>query len=546
VRWPSLASAVVEKDERADLVITSFRTYAALVGLLCLTASCSSSPSSSSSAPGGREAVGTTGSKSVAGKRPPLPQGEDGDKLPDVPSPYDALPAETRGLLDTPFTGDFDAMVKRRLIRAGVVFNRTQYFIDKGVQRGISYESINLFEEDLNKRLKTGLLRVHVAIVPLSRDQLFSSLQEGKVDLVAAALTITPERRKQVDFSIPTRTGVSEIAVTSKDAPPIATTDDLAGREVFVRRSSSYYESLLDLNADLKSRGKPPVIIKAAPDALEDDDVLEMVNAGLVELTIVDDFVAELWLQVFPDIRLHKDAVVRTGGEISVGVRKNNPRLLGAVNAWIKKYGPGTAFGNTIEKRYLQSTQYVKDAASEGERRKLRAMVKLFETYGGRYNVDYLLMAAQGFQESRLDQSARSHVGAIGVMQVMPATGKDLAVGDITKVEPNIHAGVKYFRFMMDQFYKDEPMDELNKGLMTLASYNAGPGRLRQLRSETARRGLDPNKWFGNVERVVSERVGRETVQYVSNIYKYYVAYRLVLDRDQARERARGEVTNNP
>jgi membrane-bound lytic murein transglycosylase MltF len=172
--------------------------------------------------------------------------------------------------------------------------------------------------------------------------------------------------------------------------------------------------------------------------------------------------------------------------------------------------------------------------------------VKLFETYGGRYNVDYLLMAAQGFQESRLDQSARSHVGAIGVMQVMPATGKDLAVGDITKVEPNVHAGVKYFRFMMDQFYKDEPMDELNKGLMTLASYNAGPGRLRQLRAETARRGLDPNKWFGNVERVVSERVGRETVQYVSNIYKYYVAYRLVLDRDQARERARGEVANNP
>jgi membrane-bound lytic murein transglycosylase MltF len=512
-----------------------------------LIASCSSSPSSSSSAPGGRESVGTSGSTSVAEKRPPLPQGEDGDKpLPDVPSPYDALPAETRGLLETPFTGDFDAMVKRRLIRAGVVFNRTQYFIDKGVQRGISYESINLFEEELNKRLKTGLLKVHVAIVPLSRNQLFSALQDGKVDLVAAALTITPERRKQVDFSTPTRTGVSEIGVTSKDAPPVATKDDLSGREVFVRRSSSYYESLESLNQDLKSRGKAPVVIKEAPDALEDDDVLEMVNAGLVELTIVDDFIAEFWLQVFPDIRLHKDAAVRTGGEIAVGVRKSNPKLRQAVNAWIKKYGPGTAFGNTVEKRYLQGTKYVKNAASDAERKKLVALVKLFEKYGSRYNVDYLLMAAQGFQESRLDQSARSQVGAIGVMQVMPATGKDLAVGDINLVEPNVHAGVKYFRFMMDEFYKDEPMDELNKGLMTLASYNAGPGRLRQLRSETARRGLDPNKWFGNVERVVSERVGRETVQYVSNIYKYYVAYRLVQDRNRARERARGEVTKSP
>ena len=261
-------------------------------------------------------------------------------------------------------------------------------------------------------------------------------------------------------------------------------------------------------------------------------------------LTIVDDFVAEFWHQVFPDIRLHKDAAVRTGGEIAIGVRKNNPKLLQAANAWIKKYGPGTAFGNTMERRYLESTKYVNNAASEAERKKLVALVKLFETYGNRYDVDYLLMAAQGFQESRLDQTARSHVGAIGVMQVMPATGKELAVGDISKVEPNVHAGIKYFRFMMDQFYKDEPMDELNKGLMTLASYNAGPGRLRQLRRETERRGLNPNVWFGNVERVASERIGRETVQYVSNIYKYYVAYRLVVDRQEARARARGEVAN--
>jgi membrane-bound lytic murein transglycosylase MltF len=151
-------------------------------------------------------------------------------------------------------------------------------------------------------------------------------------------------------------------------------------------------------------------------------------------------------------------------------------------------------------------------------------------------------MAAQGYQESQLDQSVRSRVGAIGVMQIMPATGRDLAVGDITQTEPNIHAGVKYFRFMMDEFYKDEPMTELNKGLMTLASYNAGPGRMRQLRRETARRGLDPNVWFGNVERIVSERIGRETVQYVSNIYKYYVAYRLVMEREGERTRARTAV----
>jgi membrane-bound lytic murein transglycosylase MltF len=511
-----------------------------------VTTACSASKPAS--AEGASTAAGTSGKAGAADGTTsaiPLPVGVEGDApIPPTPSPYDALPPEARSLLDTPFTGDADEMVKRRLIRAGVVFNRTQYFIDHGVQRGISYESLKLFEEEINKRLKTGLLKINVAIVPLTRDNLFPALAQGKVDLVAAALTITPERRKVAMFSTPTRKDVSEVVISSADDPPIATADDLSGREVFVRRSSAYYESLQELNQSLSRRGKAPVTIKEAPEPLEDDDILEMVNAGLVDITVMDDFVGQLWQKVFPKIRINESAAVKTGGEIAVGVRKNNPKLLRAVNTWIKEYGPNTAFGNIMERRYLQSTKYVKDADSQAERKKLQTLVKFFQTYGKEYDVDFLLMAAQGFQESGLDQDAKSHVGAIGVMQVMPETGKDLKVGDIKQVEPNIHAGVKYFRFMMDNFYKDEPMDDLNKALMTLASYNAGPGRMRSLRAETKRRGLDPNVWFGNVENVVSERVGRETVTYVSNIYKYWVAYRLVmqhgLNRDKAKEAVKG------
>jgi membrane-bound lytic murein transglycosylase MltF len=128
-------------------------------------------------------------------------------------------------------------------------------------------------------------------------------------------------------------------------------------------------------------------------------------------------------------------------------------------------------------------------------------------------------------------------------MQVMPATGKELNVGDITQTEANIHAGVKYMRFMMDQYFADEPkMDRLNKGLMTFAAYNAGPGRLRQLRREAEKRGLDPNVWFGNVEQIASERIGRETVTYVSNIYKYYVAYKLGSEERARREAAKARL----
>jgi membrane-bound lytic murein transglycosylase MltF len=461
------------------------------------------------------------------------------EPLPPAVSPYDALPEEVRVALDSPFTGDFDEMVKRRLIRAGVVANRTHYFIDKGQQRGMAYESLRLFEEEVNKRLKTGLLKVNVAFVPLSRDQLIPALVEGKVDLLAASLTITPERERLVSFSDPTRTGVSEIVVTGKQVPAVATAEGLSGREVFIRHSSSYYESVMRLNEQLKTRGQAPITVKEAPEALQDDDILEMVNAGLVDATIVDDFVAEFWHEVFPSIVLNPGAAVRTGGSIAVAVRKENPQLLRAANIWIKEYGPSTVFGNTMDRRYLQSTAYVKRASDEAERKKFQTLVQLFRKYGEQYQLDYVLMAAQGYQESTLDHSARSHVGAIGVMQVMPATGKELNVGDITELEPNIHAGVKYIRFMMDQYYKDDPMDDTNKLLMTLASYNAGPGRMRQLRAETAKRGLNPNVWFGNVERITSERIGRETVQYVSNIYKYYVAYRLTLEQIEQRQRAK-------
>jgi membrane-bound lytic murein transglycosylase MltF len=238
---------------------------------------------------------------------------------------------------------------------------------------------------------------------------------------------------------------------------------------------------------------------------------------------------------VFPALVLHENVTVRAGSNLGIAVRKNNTQLRAALNSFMGKYGLGSAFGNQVERRYLIDTTYVKSAASDDERKKFLAVVELFRKYGNQYTLDFLLLAAQGYQESRLDHSARSHVGAIGIMQVMPGTGRDMKVGDITQMEPNIHAGVKYMRSVMDANFRDEPMDLLNRGLFTFAAYNAGPGRIRQLRREAEKKGLDPNVWFGNVEQIASERIGRETVTYVSNIYKYYIAYRLVLEEIERR-----------
>ena len=480
--------------------------------------------------------VATTAAPAAAGRAASgAPDATVEEPLP--PLAYEeALPEAVRAELGESFTGDLDEMVKRRLVRVGVAYNRTLYFVDRGVQRGIAYEYGKLMDDELNKRRKTGNLKVAFWFVPLPRDQLLRALVEGKVDMVIAQLTVTPERAKLVDFTDPTRTDVSEIVVTGPGAPPIASAEDLSGQEVFVRRSSSYYHSLLALNDRLKAAGKAPVSIEEAPENLEDDDLLEMVNAGLVDITIVDDYLAKFWQQVFTNLNVHEAVTLRTGGNLAVAIRKNSPQLAAGLNAIIDQHGLGTVFGNTMQKRYLQSTRYVKDAASEAERQRFMALTELFRKYGDQYDMDYLLMAAQGFQESGLDQSVRSRVGAIGVMQVMPATGKDLGVGDISQLEPNIHAGVKYMRWIMDEYYKDEPMDRLNKGLFAFASYNAGAGRIRQLRREAEKRGLDPNVWFGNVEQIASERIGRETVTYVSNIYKYYVAYRLIMADREKRE----------
>jgi len=434
-----------------------------------------------------------------------------------------------------PFTGDFDEMVKRRLIRMGVTFNRTFYFLDKGVQRGIAYDYGRLMEERLNTVLKTGNMKVFVALIPLPRDMLLPALLEGKVDLVAAQTTVTPEGQKVVDFSDPTRTNVNEILVTGRGVPAAASVEGLSGREVFVRKTSSYHRSLLALNEKFKAQGKPPVDIQAAPENLEDDDLLEMVNAGLIPAVVVDDYLATFWKKVFPNLTVHEDVAVRTGASLAVAFRKNSPQLAAALNKFLGNYGLGTSFRNQVERRYLVNTSYVKNAASDAERKKFVAVVQLFRKYSDKYSLDFLLMAAQGYQESTLNQDAKSPVGAVGIMQVMPATGKDLKVGDITQLEPNIHAGVKYMRTTIDAFFKDEPMDNLNKGLFAFASYNAGPGRVRQLRREADKRGLNPNLWFGNVEVIASERIGRETVTYVGNIYKYYVAYRLIVEEMERR-----------
>jgi membrane-bound lytic murein transglycosylase MltF len=435
------------------------------------------------------------------------------------------------------FKDDFDRMLERRVVRVLVPYSRTLFFNDRGSQRGLTADALHEFEQWLNKKFKTGSRPITVVAGPTTRDRLFRYLVDGYGDIAAGSLTITEGREAEVDFSRPVAEGVQEVVVTDRASPSLASLDDLAGKEVHVRRSSSYYESLTALNERLKSDGKPAIIFRLVPDALEDEDIMEMLNAGLLQIIVVDDWKAKLWAQVLPKIKVQPLAV-RTGGKIGWAMRKGTPKLAEVVNEFIGSANKG---GRTAAKRlvaYQRRFKQMKNATAGPEWKRFENTIALFRRYGDQYGFDYLMVAAQGYQESRLDQRARSHVGAIGIMQLMPATGKELGVGDITLAEPNVHGGVRYMRRLMDRYFRDADFDEQNRTLFAFASYNAGPGNVAKLRREAQAQGFDPNQWFNNVEVVAARRIGQETVQYVRNIYKYYAAYRFELDAREARTAA--------
>jgi membrane-bound lytic murein transglycosylase MltF len=444
-----------------------------------------------------------------------------------------------------PWTGDFDQMLERRAIRVLVPYSRTLYFNDKGREMGLSAENVRDFERWINKKYakKLGKRPLTVYIVPTTRDKLLPEVVQGLGEIAAANLTVTEERLKSVDFaSSAIGPSVNELVVTGPKSPAIGSTDDLAGKTVHVRKASSYYESLEALNGRFQKEGKPPAKLVLVPDALEDEDMMEMLNAGLLEFIVVDDWKAKMWAQILPKIRVNEQLVVREGGKLGWMIRKGSPKLQAEIRDFYENHLKKQGISAYRLKQYKSRVRQLQDPTRESEWERFDGMLALFKKYGEKYNFDPLMLAAQGYQESQLNQKAKSKVGAVGVMQVLPSTGKELKVGDVRIVEPNIHAGAKYMDHLMTQYFPDANFTENNRTLFAFASYNCGPGNVSKMRKEAAKRGLDPDQWFNNVEIVTAEKVGMETITYVRNIYKYYAAYKLQLDAMQAARKAREQI----
>jgi membrane-bound lytic murein transglycosylase MltF len=439
-------------------------------------------------------------------------------------------------------TGDLDEMVKNRNIRALVILNPISFFYDKGQPRGVMYEALEEFQKFANQKLKTGKLQVKVTFLPMRVDQIEAALTEGVGDIIAHGIVVTPDREKRVAFSTPIQTDVTQIIVTGPNFGTVSTLADLGGKEVYANPLTTYYENLHKANETLKKDGKAPIVIKAADKNLTDDDLVQMVNAGLIPATVTTKQRAALWSQVLTHIQPHPDLVIARGGQLAWVLRKNNPQLKELVDEFVQSHAVGTSFGSTLLRRYLQNTKWVMDSTSAEEMKKFQTNLELFQKYSGEYNFDYLMIAAQGYQESLLDQSKRNRSGAVGIMQVIPkyAAASPISISNVSTADGNIHAGVKMLRNIDDTYFNDPKIDQLNKTLFVFASYNAGPNRIARLRKEAAEMGLDPNVWFNNVELVAAKDIGQETVTYVSNIYKYYIAYKLAVQQRELRRKAEG------
>ena len=436
--------------------------------------------------------------------------------------------------------GDLAGLVQRRYIRVLVSYNKTNFFYDGPQPRGVTYESLREFEKFLNTKLHTGDKPLYMVFIPVTHEDGFKRMLEGGGDIAASNIPIIPEVTSKVDFSDPIREEVKEIIVTGPAAPPITSLADLAGKEVFVRRLSRYWPNLEKLNQQFKASGKPAIVLKEADVNLQDEDILDMVNAGVVGITVMDDLVAGFWSKVYDSLIVHPDIEVAHGDQIGWAVQKNTPEFKKIINEFVAGHKVGTSFGNVVLQRYLKETKWAKNNTSPEEMERFRDAIAFFKKYGAEYDFDWLMIAAQAYQESGIDQSRRSPAGAVGVMQIKPTTAADKAIGisnvDID-MEKNIQAGVKYLHYISDQHLKDGKFDKKNRGLFAFAAYNAGPARVAQLRQRAKAEGLDPNIWFNNVELVAAKEIGAETVTYVSNIYKYYIAYRMVAEREQAKKK---------
>ncbi|HDS74647.1 MAG TPA: membrane-bound lytic murein transglycosylase MltF [Firmicutes bacterium] len=427
-----------------------------------------------------------------------------------------------------------DSIVSRDTLRVLTRNSAYTYFLHRGTEMGFEYELIKDFAEKLGVHVKM--------IVPPRWDDMIPWLLEGRGDIIAAAMTVTPERAKQVAFSEPYNS-VYQVVLTRAGGPRINAPEDLIGKQVHVRAGSSYYRRLQELNKELGGGIK----IVAVPEYYDTEYIIELLMDRVIDITVADVNIARLEQSHYDSIRINTR--ISADENLAWAVRPNADALLDAMNEYIGDLYTSTgrsAFFNILTRRYFLHVQgldtYKRSLQEFRADGRISRYDHLFEKYATQYGFSFSLITAQAYHESRFNPRASSWVGAKGIMQIMPRTGEALGVKNLSDPEQNIEAGVRYLRELYDRF--DSTLHPHDRLAFALASYNVGYGHVRDARLLANEDGLNPNVWQGNVEWMLLnlsrqkyyERTaagyarGHEAVNYVNDIMNRARTYQALLD----------------
>ncbi|BBP44001.1 transglycosylase SLT domain-containing protein [Thiosulfativibrio zosterae] len=453
--------------------------------------------------------------------------------------PIQDIPISITKRIQEPFFGDLKALRERRIIRVLVSYNRTNFFVTEKGYRGSEYDLLKGYENYLNRGPLKQRYQTQLVFIPLPFQDLLTQLQAGKGDMVASGITVIPERKTLIDFTEPYIFNVREILVSNKNAPPIKSLQDLSGKQIVVVANSSYIIHLEAFNQALARLALQPIEIIKADALLEAEDILEMVNAGIYDYTVSDNHIALVWGKILDNMEVHQDIIFHYEGKIAWAINKNKPELKKSLDTFIENHAKqGRLLGNSVYKKYFEETYWIKKPLTHNLLSKVDCLKTYFQLYGDFYGFDWHLLAAQGYQESHFEQNKKSPRGAIGIMQIKPSTAREkyIKINNIHLVENNIHAGVKYMAFLRDVYFQGDQYTPEDKVNFALAAYNAGPNRIRNFQALAQEAGLDPHKWFYNVENIARSRVGQETVNYVANIQKTKLFLRASKELDFKRQ----------
>ena len=428
-------------------------------------------------------------------------------------------PAEARDLAQIRRSGVLKVLVNQSRNSSGEI---------KGESVGVEYHRIRAFEQYLNRNARDGR-EIRLKIVPKAKDQLLVALQRGEGDLVAPGELVS-QGGGNVSASAPLRNDVPLLLVSRHGQRRYLRLEQLSGRSIALPAGSAAGEALRQVNEKLASRKLAPIVIEWADPSLAVEDVLEMVQAGIYPLTAVEQPIAERWSKVMPKLRLDRHLVLDRQGDMTWFVRRDAPMLRASVDRFIAGYRAPDDQDAAFQRVYRRLYK-VHNPLARRERQRLERVRPVLQRYAEQHRFDWLSLAALAYKESSLNPAARGASGATGLMQITPGAARSVGVGSIQKLDNNVQASAKYLAMLRRSFFSSAQLNERERMAFVLAAYNLGPQRIQGMRAEARRRGLNPNQWFFQVERIAAEQAGMGVVSYVSSVNKYYLAF----DRERYR-----------